>query len=133
MPDIIIVWYFCESREGILLQSAPTGYQQALAANDIVFIPRPEVFISSCTVSFTLPPYGRTVEYKLLVSINSEHICDFLVIKCPDCAGTTTDLLCGKIEVLADMPCIEMNETVRPFTVSPCHPVDHCRPDERNR
>ncbi len=40
------------------------------------------------------------------------------------------ELLSCKIEVLAYMPGVEVNQPIGSFTIPPCHAIDDARPDE---
>ena len=67
---------------------------------------------------------GGTVENKLLFSIEPQQFSHEFVIISPDGTGPAPHLLCGKIEILAGMSGIKVDEPVCPFGIPPGHPVD---------
>lgn len=58
---------------------------------------------------------GGTVENKLLFFIEPQQISHEFVIKSPDGTGPAPHLLCGKIEILAGMSGIKVDQPVCPF------------------
>jgi hypothetical protein len=68
-----------------------------------------------------------TIDDELIHSIDSKQSRHKLVIEGPNCTGTTIDLLRRKIEVLAYMAGIEVDQSIGSFAIPQC-PAIEARP-----
>jgi hypothetical protein len=70
------------------------------------------------------------IDDEFIHSIDPKQSGHDLVIEGSNGAGTTPDLLGSKIEVLAYMPGVEVNQPIGSFTIPPGHSIDDAGPDE---
>ena len=90
-------------------------------------------FPISAQDSSLLLSHCSTVDHELLDAIYSQQPGHDLIIKGTYGADAASDLLRRQVEVLADMPGVEMNQPISPLAVPPGHAIDVAGPDEEHR